>query len=183
MRPLSGNRLINAANPYSSPVDTLPSKAVAQDDPVSQELTAFFGPRANYFIQQWRAVESGGKRARFNWAAFVFSAVWLSYRKMYRLAAICYALVIVTVLLEDWLFLVFLDYPKFPDTVSRVTNLAFGLVCGLFGNRWYLAHARREIAWAKAAGFEGDLLRVMLARRGRTSFLGGSPCWAFSSSS
>jgi hypothetical protein len=58
-----------------------------------------------------------------------------------------------------------------PVSVSLLANLMFCLVCGLYGNAWYLAHARRKIACARAEGLEGEYLLRELANRGGTSWL------------
>src|SRR5258707_862516 len=49
-----------------------------------QELRAFVGRRAVYYLAKWRGVLAGsGTETGFNLAAFFLSAIWLPYRKMY----------------------------------------------------------------------------------------------------
>lgn len=157
-----------SSNPYASPI-AAPREAVAPGEPTQSELIAFFGPRASYYLQRWRGAAQGKQSMGFNWAAFLFAGIWVGYRKMYRVAMIFYAVVILETILEELLFLVVLGYPETPNSIAFATSMAFALVCGLFGNSWYLAHARREIDRAKAEGLEGATLVRALAHRGRTS--------------
>ena len=54
-----------------------------------QEFKSFLGEKADYFLDKWK--ESSATRGMgdgFNWAAFFLTGLWLSYRKMYWIAAI-----------------------------------------------------------------------------------------------
>ncbi len=55
--------------------------------------------------------------------------------------------------------------------LDRLVGLAFCVVCGMFGNAWYLAHAKRQIARTRALGLEESAYYAALARRGGTSFI------------
>lgn len=52
------------------------------DAPVSEErLRAAIGPRADYYLGRWRAMDASGKSYDWNWAACLASHLWLVYRK------------------------------------------------------------------------------------------------------
>lgn len=156
------------ANPYASPQAPLP-QPVAPGEPSEAELMAFFGRNGRYYLERWRRWRSGGKDAGFNAAALLLAGFWLGYRKMYRVAALFLGAVLAESILEELIFTWWLGYDEPPAGLSGGTGIAFAVVCGLLGNRWYLSHAEREIARAKAEGLEGESLLRALAHRGQTS--------------
>jgi hypothetical protein len=45
------------------------------------EIRAFVGKKADYYLASWSSVlHHGGRRTKFNWAAFFFSGLWIPYR-------------------------------------------------------------------------------------------------------
>lgn len=114
-----------------------------------KELRAFVGDEAGYYLGVW----SKGGQVSFNWAAFLFSAPWLFYRKMYGIAVLFLAVGIALVAVLPELAVTF----------------GLALLCGLFGNRLYCWQARRAV---REACFKEPLEEnrlKMLARRGGTS--------------
>jgi hypothetical protein len=91
---------------------------------------------------------------------------------MYRNALVCVGAAIGLSIVIELLFVFAFRTETTPPLVSAVFNLMFALVCGMFANGWYLSHARRKIAAARAQGLEGEQLLFTLQQRGGTSLLG-----------
>ena len=54
-------------------------------------------------------------------------------------------------------------------TLNNFAGSMLSIICGIFGNTWYLAHAKREIARIRALGLQDDAHYWALARRGGTN--------------
>jgi ribosomal protein S27AE len=146
------------------------------DGTTERELRTFVGRRATYYLGKWRAALEGGKGTGFNLAAFLFSAFWLPYRKMYRVTLIFYGAIIAESLAEEALFVWILGRDEVPGAVDKLSNLIIGAICGAFANQWYLAHARKEISKLRSEGLPEEEYFQKLARRGGTSLLAGLGC-------
>jgi hypothetical protein len=138
--------------------------ALAMTDP---EVRAAIGPRADYYLDKWREAGRGG----FNWAAFCMSGLWLPYRKMYAAAGILFAVVIAETLLEEAIFVYGLGMPEVPRAVDRLGSLVVCLVCGRFGNRWYLQHVAASVQRARTIALDEPSRILYLSKRGGTSML------------
>jgi hypothetical protein len=160
-----------ATNPYASPTAAGGSLDIdPQAPPQAEELRAFVGRNADYYLKKWGAALKGFEKSTgFNFAALVFGGVWLAYRKMYRAAFILYGIVLADALAQTVLFSVFLPGTDPPPIVERAVTLGIALVCGGYGNRWYLNHSLRQIADARAEGLQGEALMATLSKRGRTN--------------
>jgi hypothetical protein len=88
----------------ANPID---GESMTSDDPSEAETRAAIGPKADLYLRKWQAIPGGG----FNWAAFLLSGLWMSYRKMYRAAAILSGIVT--------------SMPAPPPSRSAATPLAF----------------------------------------------------------
>ena len=132
-----------------------------------EEVRAFVGnPKADYYIGKWSLPNKG-----FNWAACLLSGLWLPYRKMYVPTVIFFGIMLVDSVIEDIVFVEILRMPEPPPVLDKLVGLIAALVCGLFGNRWYLSHAHNVIAEVRSQGLpEEDHLR-MLSKRGGTNLL------------
>jgi hypothetical protein len=140
------------------------------EDSESKDLRAFVGPNADYYLPKWLPRTPGSRASSgFNWAAFFLSGFWLPYRKMYRLAFILYAIVLVESTLESLVFVTMLGEPAAPEWVNHVITLLVAAVCGKYGNRWYLSHATKAISEVRAEGLESEDLWQRLSRRGGTN--------------
>ena len=67
-----------------------------QGDPMQQpeeDVRAFVGPNADYYLQAWAAVDPnvGLQALRWNWPAFFLNVFWLLYRRMYKYFWITFA--------------------------------------------------------------------------------------------
>ncbi len=120
---------------------------------------------SDYYLSSFFELEkTGSYRYAFswNWAAFIFSWMWLLYRKMYlgcgafvlALPAIAYLLSIADALwgealLLSWLFL--------------------SVILGLFGNSLYLFQTRSCVKWAQRARDTEEGVEQYLQSRGGAS--------------
>lgn len=142
------------------------------DNPTEQELRAFVGRKADYYLSRWQdALDGTGGGFRFNFLAFLFGGLWLGYRKMYLATTIFLGIVLVETFVEDFVFILILDQPETPDFVNLLTTILAGFVCGAFANRWYLAHARKVITAVRRLGLPEDAHLEMLSKRGGTSIV------------
>ena len=160
-------------NPYRSSATLEP---MADDSPevLESELRAFVGTRSDYYLRKWAPrLEDPKGEVGMNWVAFFLPAFWLGYRKMYAATFIYFGAILSLTLLQELVFVGILGLPAVSPGVGLIVNLATAVVCGLCGNAWYLSHARRAIAAARAQGLQDEHLMVHLARRGGTS-LGAS---------
>lgn len=160
-----------AVNPYACPkIPSLASGVAVAVDSDSQQLQAFVGSNARYYLGKWMPIlQSRHTSAGFNWAAFLLSGLWLPYRKMYRVTLIFYAIIILVSTLEEVVFVGMLGEAETPTAFDRAVGLIAAVVCGSYGNRWYLSHARRVLSEVSATGLQGDALVHMVGKRGGTS--------------
>jgi hypothetical protein len=162
-------------NPYQAPAIS-ESPAMEASTLTEAEIRAFVGRRAGYYLTKWAAAldDPFGRATGFNWAAFLFSGLWIPYRKMYRTALIFYSIVVAVSVVE---FIAqaagFLSDGALRalEGFDRIIGLVFSIVCGMYGNYWYLTHARREIARIRASGLKDAAYYDALARRGGTTIL------------
>ena len=162
-------------NPYTAPPSAPGlTQSVPTESTEKQHLRAFVGSKAEYYLQKWSpSVEHSGHSPGFNWAAFLLSGLWLPYRKMYRVATIFYGIIIVESIAEEALFVRILGQAETPAVLGRVVGLVAAAICGTYGNRWYLSHARKVISDVHAQGLEEHAAVEILSKRGGTS-LGSS---------
>jgi hypothetical protein len=143
------------------------------DGTTEQELRAFVGRRADYYLGRWRVALRGGKGTGFNFVAFLFSSFWLPYRKMYRVTCIYYGATLAISFVVGFVAAVVSENGDPPASLDRILGIAAGAVVGACGNGWYLAHARRKIAALKADGLPEQEVLLKLPRLGGTSVLAG----------
>lgn len=134
-------------------------------EPLSEdEARAFLGRNADYFLLQWSALPDNAQAAmRFNWAAFFLGGPWLGYRKMYKAVAILAGVMIL------WNLLQLLSPLLGKPWLSYLLLLAIGVICGQFGNRWYLGRAGRVVRKVNRSYQDGYERRWRLAKLGGTS--------------
>ena len=112
-----------------------------QLDEDQNELRAFVGPNADYYLPGWWA-----KKWKWNWAAFFFGGWWIAYRKMYKAFVIFFGIILTETSIE----LVF--FPNLAELIGRATYVVYAIVCGAFGNTWYYRKAKAVIADAHSHG-------------------------------
>ncbi|WP_158814958.1 DUF2628 domain-containing protein [Methylocapsa sp. S129] len=139
-----------------APVDEALSRATARE----ADLRLFAGANADVFVKMSKARETGSAGGNaVCWPGFLFPAAWFLYRKMYGYAAI-------TILLPVLASLVHV-----PGEITRWIGFGFAFL-GAFGNRLYLARARKMIAEIRAAATDEANARETIARAGGVSVAG-----------
>ena len=140
------------------------------NDQTEEEARAFVGPRADYYIRKWWLdMDSMGNATGFNWAAFFLNGLWLPYRKMYRATTILYGIILLEVILEEIVFVGILGKPETPSALGRFVSLVAAIVCGGFGNDWYLSHSQKVTTEVRNQALTADAHFQALAKRGGTS--------------
>jgi hypothetical protein len=77
--------------------------------PTEQEVRAFVGSMAGYYLRAWRRARAGeGGASGFNIAGFFPAGLWLACRKMYAATLILFGIIVESVL-EEALFAGILD--------------------------------------------------------------------------
>jgi hypothetical protein len=141
--------------------------------PTEQEVRAYVGSNADYYLRGWRPALTGeGRASGFNIAAFILSFLWLGYRKMYMAVLILYGIILAAFVLERLLFVAFLKMPDSPLGMNLLAWIVASAVGG-GGNRLYLAQARRVIREVRSQGLQEEAHLKTLSSRGGTS-LGAS---------
>lgn len=137
--------------------------------PTEVEIRAFVGRNADYYLKKWQPhLTARGVGAGFNFAAFLFGALWAGYRRMWAVTwilYILYGLLLAEVIAElvrysDGLY----DRP--PGLWEGLVAFCIGLVCGGYGNRWYLAQTSRAVARVREEGLPDEAAHQLLAQRG-----------------
>jgi len=115
-----------------------------------EELRAFVGPNADYYLSSWAAADpAGGLQAlRWNWPAFFLNVVWLLYRRMYRHFWITFGLLLALGIVEGVAEAIL--QAKTPGWLDFVLNLSIACFFGAFGTWFYYRHANRIIGQTKA---------------------------------
>ena len=133
-----------------APSDSVPQPAISDED-----LAAFFGDKASYYLIEKEVLERSGSRISWNWPAFLFNFLWMYYRKMWAQATLTAFISIIL-------------------SASIVFNWGVGivmLVVGMYGNGIYVTHARKKVAEIDVAGVNPDQRLESLAKAGGTTWL------------
>ena len=137
-----------------------------------QEVRAFVGPKAGYYLKKWQtALDGTGSSNSFNGAAFFLSGLWLPYRKMYLITAIFFGIILLESVLEEVVTVGILAKPEARAALSSLFGFAAAIVCGNFSNQWYLSHTRKVITEVRSQGLSENAHLQALAKGGGTSIL------------
>lgn len=130
-----------------------------------EEFSAFVGPKwETYYRKRFTRVPPDDDPG-FNLWACLLQTIWLAYRGMWLPAVAT----VVLGQLQGFLQYTFVRHDSPLDKLmSLCANVAWLVVLGTQGNVWYLRHARRKIAVAKAEGIAHTEFLAELARRGGT---------------
>jgi hypothetical protein len=148
--------------------------ALAVDQGTTDELLGtFVGPRASYYLYNWRPALLGHRRlAGWSWPAFLFAGFWFGYRKMYAALAALGSVIVLEAIVVEILLPRFFHLDQ-PPAAFDATIVVYAIACGALGNRWYLARARAAIAETRERGLHGNGAHAFLAKKGGTSVLVG----------
>ena len=67
--------------PFHDPMGGV-DPAAEIDGVKAEDIAAAVGPNSHYYLPRFQSI-AGGKRASWNWSAFLFTSYWLLYRKNY----------------------------------------------------------------------------------------------------
>ena len=158
------------ANQPSRDVD--PNEEI--DGVKAEDISAYVGTKANYYMPRFRRMARKGSSASWNWAAFLFGPLWLLYRKMYALGFVVMILEIIQTFITQITFKALgltsayeITYQEmlshivtaaekpsnlyFFLSISLISAIILAIEIGLalFGNRLYRDHCLKKIASAR----------------------------------
>jgi len=122
-----------------------------------EAIAAFVGKNYSYYQKKWAAAAAKKSPMSWNWAAFFLGIIWLVYRKMYGLAAIIVAILVLDVVIET--------YFPLPESLGRAVTWAVAALFGWFGNSWYKSHVEKKVK-AINVTFTQEEAHVALAKQG-----------------
>lgn len=131
-------------------------------DRVRDELAAFFGPRAEIFLEVYDKMRrrKGARRLvayGWSWSVFVAGYPWFFYRKMYGVGA----------------FLILVPFGiNYLAGGAGMVGITGGFA--LFAKSYYVQSGLRRIAKADELGIEGEDRATYLARAGGVSAAAGA---------
>ncbi|MEO1527664.1 MAG: DUF2628 domain-containing protein [Planctomycetota bacterium] len=160
-------------NPYAAPQVELTSSGGETE---WEYLESFIGSNSHYYLNLYMAAKGDPKGdikvGGFNIGAFFLSVFWMGYRKLYLVAALFCGFML-TEMMVEFAVLYIMGVEDTHPLWDLAFNLAVGIFLGINANRWYLAHARREVQTVLNSGLRGEAAKAELKRRGGASFLIG----------
>jgi hypothetical protein len=114
-----------------STLNPVPAYGMNTDSITADEIRAFVGDNAHYYIQKFSKYTLMGREkfcVTWNWSCFGFTFLWMLYRKMYVLALITFVIFFV---------------PGF--------NIILHIIAGIAGNYLYYRHVKKNIFEIRAA--------------------------------
>ncbi len=176
----------NYGNPnYGSPFSSMYQNAVNPDEPMEEDITyreaaAYIGTNVPYFVNVFHRFRQG-KKFHFNWSAFLFSYLYLFYRKMYKIGIV--ATVISILLSIPQAVLMLYSYGLVPVTLNETLwdniyllasflVLVLRIVVGFFANTWYDRQTVRKVRQVRqtVTSPEKDSQMIAIAQSGGVSF-------------
>ncbi len=146
-----------------------------------KEMTSFIATNRFYYLPVFRMMKLSGKKLSFNLTCLFFPQFYFANRKMWAMTllsillqfaiAIPSSLVMITEqmgIAVEWVntqstfFNMMLNF-------TSIADLAFSMICCLFGNYFYYRFALKRIKSMKKQTTEPELLYVNLAEAGGTS--------------
>lgn len=130
----SGNNY-NTNNTTNYNTYTTNNTNYAENNEYNAELARFIGENSQYYISKFNEMKRENKQTTWNWSAFLFTAYWLIYRKMYAQGVAVMAISFVISLIGGGL--------------SFLLGLALDIAIGLYGNYIYEKQLQKCIAQSK----------------------------------
>ena len=113
-----------------SMINTAPTLGTSTDSITSDDIRAFVGPNAPYYIYQFSKFYISGTEKftpTWNWSCFGFTFLWMLYRKMYLLALITFVIFCLPGI-----------------------NIIMHIIAGTVGNYLYYRHVKKTILEIRA---------------------------------
>lgn len=135
-----------------------------------EEVQAFVGPGASYYLECWQpALAEGGQPRGFNLGAALFAGLWLPYRKLYSATALFFGCLILAAFVERYFFLHMQGLAEVPISWALATALVFAGIVGARANRMFWNKARDAIWDVRRQALATEQHYHALARRGGRS--------------
>lgn len=141
---------------FAPPPVAPPAPSIADVDPALLEKA--IGPKADWYIERWKAMEAKGSAISWNWASCLASMFWFAYRKMWLPM---FGVIVVFVALS------LVGAAPALLKASWLASIAVTFVTGTFGNHLYKKHILKLIADTAHLGRPAQL--EALASRGGIS--------------
>lgn len=125
----------NTNNEYSHNTYTSNNTNYTQNNEYDAELARFIGENSQYYISKFNEMKRENKQTTWNWSAFLFTAYWLIYRKMYAQGIAVMAISFIISLIGGGF--------------SFLLGLALDVAIGLYGNYIYEKQLEKCIAQSK----------------------------------
>jgi len=119
-------------------------------------IRLFVQKNADYYIAKWKVMASSESKISWNWAAFMFTATWMGYRKMF-LYAFLYILINLTTLIPF---------------IGFILWILLWVGMGLYGNYLYGKKTYETLVMLKTKYPEEDEFKRLVVKEGGTS-IGG----------
>ncbi len=111
---------------------------------------------SDYYIAKWKLMSASGSKISWNWPAFLFTANWLGYRKMYLYAFIYIVLNIATLV----------------PLIGLILWIGMIVGLGMYGNYLYAIKTYETLTKLKTAYPDEEAFKQMVVKQGGTS-IGG----------
>jgi hypothetical protein len=123
---------------------------------VRADLAAFFGPHADAYLRVYDDMQQGSKNwvMSWSWPGLFASIVWLFYRKLYLLGALCLVIPLAIALVFD---------------LDAGSDIAVAVVIAVSAKAWYVSAGLRRIAEADQLELLGEERSDFLRRTGGVS--------------
>jgi hypothetical protein len=120
-----------------------------------EEIATFAGKNGTYYARAWKRLSTpGATTGGFNGAAFFFNYGWMLYRRLYDMAAIFGALIVIEAVSSDWYFTHHPHLAEAQRSWDLLVRVMIAVTAGQFGNAWYLRRAARNIEYARGKGVD-----------------------------
>ncbi|GAA0070341.1 hypothetical protein UT300003_18640 [Clostridium sardiniense] len=133
---------------------------INDDDITSDEFVSFIGVKnTEYYLEKLEMYRDNEKFSSWNWAAFFLMVYWLLYRKMYKIAAI--------------LFAINLGVSFFLGSFAPITFLIIRIGVGVYANKIYIKDSLTKIKNIKrySKNLSTDALYLRLNSNGGTNLV------------
>jgi hypothetical protein len=124
-----------------SMLNVTPFQSMPPDNIGIDEIRAFVGPKANYYLYQFSKFNVAGKDKfcpTWNWSTCGFTFIWMLYRKMYLQALITF----------------------FIFCIPGI-NIIMHIIAGAVGNYLYYRHVKARIIEIRANQTSLDLYKIL----------------------
>lgn len=134
--------------------------SINNDEITSDEFVSFVGPKnTEYYLEKLEVYNTNEKFSSWNWAAFFLMVYWLLYRKMYKTAAI--------------LFAINLGVSFFLGSFAPIAFLVIRIGVGVYANQIYIKDSLTKIRNIKkySKNLSTDALYLRLSTNGGTNLV------------